>query len=84
MCSSSCNYVFFRLILATILSFCIYWHPKSRMGSQDIYGEKEEERIGPKKRELHELLYTKIGKSGTIGLVSVFYYPAVSIIDSIA
>ena len=54
------------------------------MGSQDIYGEKEEERIGPKKRELHELLYTKIGKSGTIGLVSVFYHPAVSIIDSIA
>ena len=59
---SSCNYVFFSLILATLLSFYIYLHPKSRMGSNDIDGERKEERLGPKKRALHELLCTKIFK----------------------
>ena len=40
------------------------------MGSQDKDGKRKEERIGPKKKEMHGLLYTKIVKSGTIRLVS--------------
>ena len=61
-----CNYVFFSLILATLFSFYIYWHPKSRIGSQDQDGERKEERIRPKKRDLHELLFTIMVKSHTI------------------
>ena len=45
-------------------------HTKIRMGSQAIDKERKEERIRPKKRELHGLLYTKIVKSGTIRLAS--------------
>ena len=68
--SSSCNYVFFSLILTTMRSCYIFWHHESRMGNQDIFGERIKERVWTKKRELHDLLYTKIAKSGTIGLTS--------------
>ena len=44
------------------------------MGSQAIDKERKEERIRPKKRELHGLLYTKIVKSGTIRLASVLCF----------
>ena len=40
------------------------------MESKTIDGERKEERIIPKKRELHELLYTKMVKFGTIRLHS--------------
>ena len=38
------------------------------MLSQETNGERREARIRPKKKELHELLYTKIEKSGIIRL----------------
>ena len=40
------------------------------MLSQETNGERREARIRPKKKELHELLYTKIEKSGIIRLTS--------------
>ena len=45
------------------------------MGSKDTDGERKEERIGAKRRELHELpvLYIKIVKFGTIRLASGFF-----------
>ena len=45
---SSCKYVFFSLILVTLLSLSIYWHPKSRMGSKVIDWERKEENITKK------------------------------------
>ena len=54
---------------ASLLLLCFLFlfisNPKSRMGSQDIDGESK-----TKKRELHELLNTKIVKSGTIRLAT--------------
>ena len=54
---------------ASLLLLCFLFlfisNPKSRMGSQYIDGESK-----TKKRELHELLNTKIVKSGTIRLDS--------------
>ena len=38
------------------------------MGGQETDGERKEERMKPKKRELHELPYFEIAKSGTIRL----------------
>ena len=43
-------------MLVTLHSFSIYWHQKHKMGSKYIDGERKEEKIRPKKRELHELL----------------------------
>ena len=69
-CTLYSNCVFFSLILDIFHSFSVYWYPKGRMGCQVKDREGKEERIRPLKRELHELLYTKIVKSGTIRLTS--------------
>ena len=42
------------------------------MESQDIDGGKEEERTRPKKRELHELLYTNCENPGLLDSPQVF------------
>ena len=36
---SSCNYLFFGLILASLLSLSTYWDPIGRMGCKEIKGE---------------------------------------------
>ena len=60
--------IFFGLILAPLFSLSIYRHPIVTPRSIDTVS-KEDARIRPKKRECHDLLlYTEIGKSGTIRL----------------
>ena len=66
------KYLFFGFIHAALLSLSIYQHPQGRM---ECKKQKEKrERTRPKMRELHELLYTKMVKSGTIRLTSVLLY----------
>ncbi len=36
---SSCNYLFFGLILASLLSLSTYWDPIGRMGCKELEGE---------------------------------------------
>ena len=48
---SSCKSLLCSLIVACLLSFSIYWHPKCRMGSQEKDGERNEEIIRPQQRE---------------------------------
>ena len=40
--------------------------PKAETGCQEIDKERKEDRVRPKKRELHGLPYTEIVQSGTI------------------
>ena len=41
---SSCNYLFFCLILASLLSFSIYWHPQCVKGCQKVSTIERERR----------------------------------------
>ena len=54
------NFLFFGLILAPLRSLFVYKHPQGRTECQEIIRERKEERMRPKKGELHELLYTEI------------------------
>ena len=67
---SSCNYLIFGLILANFLFLSIYYVALPRQMSRNRY-EREDKIMRPKKRELHELLYLEIVKSGTFRLASV-------------
>ena len=55
---SSCNYFLFGLILPSLLSLSIYWHPREWMGCQEIDRERKEEKV-TNKRELPELPCTE-------------------------
>ena len=61
--------LFFRFnsLLFVSLSIILAFHPK---GERESKGAK----VRPKKRKLHELLYTGIVKSGSIRLASDVYY----------
>ena len=61
---SSCNYLFFSLILAPLLSPSISWHPQGRMGCQE--GKEKKKERDQKKRKLYDLAYSEIVKSGPI------------------
>ena len=63
---SSCNFLFFGLILIPLPSLSIYFHGMPRY-SRRCRKKKENE---AKKWELHELLYPEMVKSGTITLAS--------------
>ena len=68
---SSCNSLFFGVILASFLSLSMYLlaPPKLDGMSRNRYSrERKEEIMRPKKRKLHELPDTKMVKSGTIRL----------------
>ena len=74
---SSCNYLIFvydsscnYLILAFFLFLSIYYVALPRQMSRNRY-EREDKIMRPKKRELHELHYLEIVKSGTFRLASV-------------
>ena len=67
---SSCNDLFFGLIVAPLLSRSMYWLPQGRTGCQEIYKERKEERTRPKSMNLHELPHTNIVKYGTFRLAS--------------
>ena len=70
---SSCNSLFFGLIISSFLSllYLFLGIPSSFGGaSKYIERERKEARMTPKKRELHELPYTEIVKSGTNRLSS--------------
>ena len=55
---SSCNYLFFGLILAPLLSLSIFGI-FIYTGCQERDGEGKDERMRPKKRKLHELPNTQ-------------------------
>ena len=38
----------------------IYWHPQGMMKYQEIFRERNEERMRPKRRELHEMPSTEM------------------------
>ena len=52
------------------VSLCTAVHVIWSFSDQEIYRERTEERMRPQKRELHELPYLEIAKSGTIRLAS--------------
>ena len=71
---SSCKYVLFSLILATFLSFSLYWHPKIGMGSQEIDSKRKEERITPKRENCMNCMNCCTQKLSNPGLWSYCIY----------
>ena len=66
------QFMLFSIIrpLSRFLAFSFYLLSYPRQDG--MTREKEEDRMGQKKRELHELLYAEIGNSGTIRLTAGF------------
>ena len=65
--------LFFGLIpFAPLSALSIHFHLQCSKECLSIYVERKEERIKPKKGELHELPYKEIVKSGTVRLASGF------------
>ena len=83
--SSSCNYLFFCLILPPFLSLYNYLHLQGVLGCKEIDKERKTERKRErgKKRELHELPYAemkstfwRISKGSTGYIRSGWNFPA--------
>ena len=61
---SSCNSLFFGLILSSFLSLCIPWHSVQHWGVPVSRKRKKRSKNDTEKRELHELPYTESVTSG--------------------
>ena len=67
---SSCNYLFFGLILAHLLSLSIHWHPQSSMGCHEKDRKNKEAKMRTKRENYMKHAVQKNGKSVTNRLAS--------------